>query len=193
MSTSRPIGRHALLLLAGVGITVSLAVALIGPALVAAATPKTVAMLASTYSPATFSVKAGTTVTFKNTSQLPHTATADNGSFDTGMVSPGASKSVVVKKAGQVTFHCQFHGAAGGVGQSGTITVTTAAGATARPTKPAVGGTAAQPPATDTRPALPGLFGDLTLAAFAGAGVITVLLALGLDGAGRARRRRSER
>lgn len=195
MSSSQPIGRLAVLRLAGVGVTLGLAVALIGPALVAAAAPKTVDVLASSYSPATFTVEAGTTVLFKNTSELPHTATADNGSFDTGMISPGASKSVVVRKAGQIQFHCQFHGGPGGVGQSGTITVTAAAiVATPKSTKPAAGGTTPRvvAPSSDTRLDDPGSDEGLPLGALAAAGVITILLAFGLEEAGRARRRRSE-
>lgn len=194
MSFSRTIGRPTVLRLVGVGVTLALAIVLIGPALVAAADPSTVNMLASTYSPVAVTVEAGTKVVFKNTSELPHTATADDGSFDTGMVGPGESTSVVVKKAGQIPFHCQFHGAAGGVGQSGTITVTAAAvGATPRPTKPAAGGTTAkvEPPSSDTRLGVPGPIEGLPLAALGSAGAITVLLALGLDEVRRARRRRA--
>lgn len=187
MFTSQPIGRRRA---AGVAVTLGLALALIGPALVAAAAPVTVETLAATYSPATVTVAVGTRVTFKNTSALPHTATADNGSFDTGMISPGASKPIVMSKAGKFLFHCQFHGGAGGVGQSGTITVTAAAaGATKATPKPAAGGTtaAATPPPSDTSLGAPGMIEGLQLVALGAAAVIAVLLALGLDAAGRRR------
>ena len=190
MSTYRPIGRHAFVRLAGIGITLGLAVVIGGPALATAATSKTVAVLDASYNPTTFTIEAGTVLVFKNTSSFPHTATADNGAFDTGTISPGTSKSVVVKKVGQIPFHCQFHGAVGGVGQTGTITVTAAAAVAAapRPTKAAGG---ARAPATDTPTDLPGAIEGVPLAAFTAAGVITLLLAFGLNAAGGAIRRRS--
>ena len=198
MSSSRPIGHHAALRLTGVGVTLGLALVLIGPALVAAAAPVTVEALASTYSPAALTHEVGTKVMFKNTSTFPHTATADDGSFDTGLIAVGKSTSVVLSKAGKFPFHCLYHGAAGGVGQAGTITVTAAAAAVAatpRPTtKPAAGGTTPRvvPPSSDTRLDDPGSDEGLPLGALAAAGVITILLAVGLEKAGRARRRRSE-
>ena len=195
MFSSRPIGHHAALRLTGVGVTLSLALVLIGPALVAAAAPVTVEVLASTYSPATITVETGTKVMFKNTSTFPHTATADDGSFDTGLIPVGESKSIALIKVGQFPFYCQYHGAAGGVGQSGTITVTAAAvAATPRPTtKPAAGGTTTKvdPPASDTHLGGSGQVEGLPLAALAAAAAITVLLALGFDGAQRALRRRA--
>lgn len=188
MSTYRPISRHALVRLAGIGITLGLAIVISGPALVAGATSKTIEVLDASYSPKTFTIEAGTIVVFKNTSSFPHTATAANGAFDTGTISPGTSKSVVVKKVGQIPFHCQFHGAVGGVGQSGTITVTAAVAAAPRPAKAAGG---AKAPATDTPTDLPGAIEGVPLAAFTSAGVITLLLAFGLNAAGGAIRRRS--
>ena len=195
MSSSRPIGHRAALRLTGVGITLGLALVLIGPALVAAAAPVTVETLASTYGPATITIEAGTKVTFKNTSTFPHTATADDGSFDTGLIAVGASSSIVLSKAGKFPFYCLYHGAAGGVGQAGTITVTAAAvAATPVPTtKPAAGGTTTKvdPPSSDTRLDVSGQGEGLPVAALAAAAAITVLLALGLDGARRALRRRA--
>lgn len=193
MSTTRNHHRRLRPWLAGSAIMLALAVALGGPALVTAASSKTVEMLASTFSPAGLKVDVGTKVVFKNTSQLPHTATADNGSFDTGMIGPGESKSIVLKKTGEVAFHCQFHGAPGGVGQSGTITVSAAGGTAPRPTNRAGGDTSSvEPPASDTPRDLPGAIEGVPLAAFGAAGLLTVLVALVLDGAGRrARSRRS--
>ncbi len=207
MSSSRPIGHRAALRLTGVGVTLGLALVRIGPALVAAAAPVTVETLASTFSPATLTHEVGSKVMFKNTSTFPHTATADDGSFDTGLIKVGETKSLVLLKVGKFPFYCQYHGAAGGVGQAGTITVTAAAvaatpapakpgaavAATPRPTKAAVGGTTSQitPPASDTRLGVAGQVEGLPIAALAAAAAITVLLALGFDGAQRALRRRS--
>ncbi len=196
MSSSRPIGHHAALRLTGVGVTLGLALVLIGPALIAAAAPVTVEVLDTTYSPATITVETGTNVMFKNTSTFPHTATADDGSFDTGLIAVGASTSIVLSKAGKFPFYCQYHGAAGGVGQAGTITVTAAAAVAATPrptTKPAAGGTTTKvdPPSSDTRLDVSGQVEGLPLAALAAAAAISILLALGIDEARRALRRRA--
>ena len=43
--------------------------------------------------------------------------------FDSGVVAPGGSFSHVFMTAKTVPYHCSFHGGAGGVGMSGTITV----------------------------------------------------------------------
>lgn len=91
-----------------------------------AAGTRTVTIAASSYSPVILTVEAGTTIVFDNTSAFPHTATADNGSFDTGMIAVGSSASVTLSTPGVYPFYCQFHGAAGGVGQAGTVTVTAA-------------------------------------------------------------------
>lgn len=140
----------------------------------------TVEMLASSYSPATFSVAAGTTIVFQNTSTFPHTATADDGSFDTGMINPGGSKSVVLSSAGSIAFHCQFHGAVGGVGQSGMITVQAVAGATSAPAGGGTGG-GVTPPSSASITDLPGGIAGLPLVAFGLATLGAVALALVLD------------
>lgn len=156
--------------------------ALLAAPLAAAASSRTVDVLAATYSPASFSVPAGSTIVFKNTSQFPHTATADNGSFDTGLISPGSSKSIVVKKAGKVAFHCQFHGGAGGVGQSGTISVTAvAAAATPRPAKSTGQPTVISPPASDSSSELAALTDGLPWVLLAAAGAVAVALAVTVD------------
>lgn len=149
------------------------------------ASAKTVEISADSYSPKTISVAAGTKVIFKNTSVFPHTATADNGSFDTGTIAQGSSKSVTLKKSGTFAFHCQFHGAVGGVGQSGTITVTAAS----KPAAPA-DGLSGRPPASDTLPDLPGGPAALSIIAFAIAGIGSVLAAVVVDSVRGAARRR---
>ena len=151
------------------------------------ASSRTVDVTDDSYNPKTFSVEVGTTVVFKNTSTLPHTATADNGSFDTGMIAKGESKSVTLKKTGKFPFYCQFHGAAGGVGQSGTITVTAAAA-------PAPSGNSGGAvPTTDTLPELPGGMPGLGLLALAVAGIGSVVIALAIESVRGAARRRPGR
>jgi plastocyanin len=46
--------------------------------------------------------------------------------FDSGNMAGGATFSHVFTTAKSVPYHCKIHGAAGGVGMSGTITVTAA-------------------------------------------------------------------
>lgn len=76
------------------------------------------------FAPANITIKAGGSVVFNNTSEREHTATADDNSFDTGVVAPGArSKPIKFDKPGTYPFYCQFHGGPGGVGMSGVITV----------------------------------------------------------------------
>jgi plastocyanin len=56
-------------------------------------------------------IKAGDSVVWKNTGNMTHTATADNGSIpDTGDINPGASSSPqVFAAAGNVKYHCEIH------------------------------------------------------------------------------------
>ncbi len=72
----------------------------------------------------TLTVKAGTVIVFDNQSEREHTATAEDATFDTGVVAPGErSKPIKLTKPGVYPYYCQFHGGPGGVGMSGTITV----------------------------------------------------------------------
>lgn len=61
------------------------------------------------FSPATITVKAGDKVTITNNDSAPHTVTADDGSFDSGTIQPGATGTVTLSKAGTVTYHCSIH------------------------------------------------------------------------------------
>ena len=61
------------------------------------------------YSPANLSVAAGDTVVFTNNDGAPHTATAGDGSFDTGRLNRGQSAEVTVSAAGEIAYQCTFH------------------------------------------------------------------------------------
>lgn len=61
------------------------------------------------FSPATLHVKIGDKVTWTNKDSVGHSATADDGSFDTGVLAQGKSGSVTFKKAGTYTYHCSVH------------------------------------------------------------------------------------
>jgi plastocyanin len=69
----------------------------------------TVEMRNNAFNPPQLNVAPGTTVTFVNNDNVPHTATADNGLFDSGELAPGSSFPVVLDGAGTVTYHCELH------------------------------------------------------------------------------------
>jgi plastocyanin len=54
-------------------------------------------------------IKVGTKVTWTNQDSVPHTATADNSSWDSGPLQKGQSFSFTFNKAGQVSYHCEIH------------------------------------------------------------------------------------
>ncbi len=61
------------------------------------------------FNPAQLNVAPGTTVRFVNNDTEPHTATADNGLFDTGVLQPGSSFDVFLDGSGTVNYHCELH------------------------------------------------------------------------------------
>lgn len=61
------------------------------------------------FAPARIEVAAGTTVVWKNDDPLPHTVTADDESWDSGLIEPGASWSRTFDKPGTYPFHCTPH------------------------------------------------------------------------------------
>ena len=61
------------------------------------------------FQPDVIQVDAGTKVTFTNSDDTKHTATADDGSFDTGDLDQGDSASVTLSKPGEFTYYCRYH------------------------------------------------------------------------------------
>ncbi len=61
------------------------------------------------FSPATLTVKVGDKVTWTNQDSVGHSATADDSSFDTGVIAQGQSGSNTFAKAGTYTYHCSVH------------------------------------------------------------------------------------
>ena len=59
--------------------------------------------------PATLSVAAGTTVTFVNDDQEPHTVTATNKSFDSEGLDTNQKWSHAFTKAGACAYFCEMH------------------------------------------------------------------------------------
>jgi LPXTG-motif cell wall-anchored protein len=117
------------------------------------------------FSPGSLTINQGDTVTWVNNGPTPHSATANNGSFDTGILKAGASASHTFGQAGTFSYYCQPHpymkativvqaaqtgGGSGGSGDSG------AAGTTGSSD---TGATASQ---ADDGPTLPNTGGDST-------------------------------
>jgi plastocyanin len=68
-------------------------------------------------------VKVGTTVTWTNLDDAPHTVTADDGSFDSKEFQKGQTYSFTFTKAGEFNYYCAIHGAPGGQGMASKIIV----------------------------------------------------------------------
>src|SRR5919107_1520032 len=68
----------------------------------------TVEIRNNAFDPAQLNVAPGTTVTFVNNDNVPHTATSDNKLFDLE-IPPGSSYPVVLEGEGTVTYHCELH------------------------------------------------------------------------------------
>ena len=66
-----------------------------------------------TFSPKTLTVRAGTTVIWKNTTQTPHTVTSDDdktfNSGDNTPINTNMTFSFTFTKAGTFAYHCDFH------------------------------------------------------------------------------------
>src|SRR5215204_2500766 len=82
------------------------------------------------FSPANVTVEAGTTVTWVNEGNVPHTVTSDDGQFDSVVLMPGFSYTVMFDGRGTISFHCAIHPAL-----SGSATVATRTGGPSRQPK----------------------------------------------------------
>src|SRR5205823_7241788 len=69
------------------------------------------------FDPNNLTVQAGTTLLFANVGGKPHTLTADDGTFDTGVVPPGgeggrfagSNATITLNTPGAHAFRCQIH------------------------------------------------------------------------------------
>lgn len=77
--------------------------------------------------PKSVTVDAGTTLAWRNTGANLHTVTAEDGSFDSGLMSAGDTFTVVVDEPGAIAYFCSIHGGPGGAGMAGVVTVRAAA------------------------------------------------------------------
>jgi plastocyanin len=74
-----------------------------------AAKSEKVQIVEFSYEPDPVVVQAGGKVIWQNEDSAPHTATADDGSFDTGTVEEGKLGSATFKEPGTFTYHCEIH------------------------------------------------------------------------------------
>ena len=93
------------------------------------------------FDPATVTIQVGDSVTWTNTDSAAHTATAGDGSFDTGQLADGASETVTFDTAGTFDYICTIHPQ-----MAGSVVVEAAAAPTAD------GGATITPAPTDTDP-----------------------------------------
>jgi LPXTG-motif cell wall-anchored protein len=61
------------------------------------------------FSPDAITLHVGDTIQWLNNGPSPHTATANNGSFDTGVLHKGQSASVTFHLPGTFAYHCSIH------------------------------------------------------------------------------------
>ena len=61
------------------------------------------------YQPSPASVLGGAKITWTNKDSAPHTATATDNSFDTGIIQPGSSGSAIIKGQATIPYHCTIH------------------------------------------------------------------------------------
>ena len=61
------------------------------------------------FDPETVTVDAGTKLAWTNDDEAPHTATADDGSFDTGTLKLDDTGAVALDQPGTYTYYCRFH------------------------------------------------------------------------------------
>jgi len=75
----------------------------------AAVTGTAVEMRAMAFSPQRLAASAGATVEWTNRDQVAHTVTADDGSWDSGPIEPGATWRRAFDTPGTFAFHCTPH------------------------------------------------------------------------------------
>ncbi len=61
------------------------------------------------FSVSTLTVSTGTTVKWTNNDAATHTVTADDGSFDSGNMAPGASFRKTFNSPDSIPYHCNIH------------------------------------------------------------------------------------
>jgi plastocyanin len=68
-----------------------------------------IGMRGMVFSNTNLQVKTGVTVTWVNDDNTTHTVTANDGSFDSGNIAPGATFTHTFNAVGSVAYHCTIH------------------------------------------------------------------------------------
>jgi plastocyanin len=61
------------------------------------------------FTPPSVSVQVGQRVIWRNNDVVAHTATANNGAFNTGLIAPGSQAGVTMNSAGTFGYFCAVH------------------------------------------------------------------------------------
>jgi plastocyanin len=129
------------------------------------------------FNPPNTTVTPGTTVTWVNNDQTPHTATANNGAFDSGTLQPGQSYSFTFDKPGTYAYHCNIH-----PDMTATVTVSSASGSASASSSGSASPTASattspgKPLPSSGGPSSLGVVAALALVAFGAIALILVLV-----------------
>jgi plastocyanin len=83
------------------------------------AAPAAVSIIDLAFEPAALEVGAGATVTWTNDDSIPHTVTAREGDFNSGVLQSGGSFSQTFSEPGTFEYFCAIHPS-----MTGTVTVT---------------------------------------------------------------------
>jgi plastocyanin len=94
-----------------------------GPGLPETGDPRSIFITDSQFDPPELTVSPGSTVIWFQNGAMPHTITADDGSFDSGSLESGQTYSQIFTESGRYPYHCELHGAPG-AGMAGVIIVT---------------------------------------------------------------------
>lgn len=73
------------------------------------AAPVVVEMTKLRFTPAEIAIRAGDSVAFLNRDLVPHTATARDQSFDTGILRQDERTEIAFPEAGEFAYVCRFH------------------------------------------------------------------------------------
>ncbi len=80
-----------------------------GAPLTAGTKTESVAIRDFTFAPGNLQVPAGATVTWTNYDDAPHTATAKDGSWDTGILNKDEKKAITFDQPGEYEYYCKVH------------------------------------------------------------------------------------
>lgn len=97
----------------------------------ASAAETAVGLQGSMYTPKDVVIATGGTVVWTNNDPFSHTVSADDDSFDShgtcgaggACLEMGETYEMTFSTPGKVTYYCRIHGAKGGSGMAGTVTV----------------------------------------------------------------------